>query len=120
MEKLKLGFAGLVVGILSGLLGVGGGIFIVPTLHTFFATPQHKAQAISQGVVLPTAIVSAYFYTKNGIIGKEDYTIAASMVIFSMLCAAYGVKLMKNLPATTLKKAFGFIMVVAGLKMVWG
>ena len=120
MEKLKLGFAGLVVGMLSGLLGVGGGIFIVPILLTFFATQQHKAQAISQGVVLPTAIVSAYFYTKNGIIGEADYTIAASMVIFSMLCAAYGVKLMKNLPATTLKKAFGFIMVVAGLKMVWG
>ena len=118
MEKLKLGLAGLLVGMLSGLLGVGGGIFIVPILLTFFATQQHKAQAISQGVVLPTAIVSAYFYTKNGIIGETDYTIAASMIVFSMFCAAYGVKLVKYLPATSLYNAFGLIIVVTKIKMV--
>ena len=120
MSKWKLGLAGLVVGALSGLLGVGGGIFIVPILVGIFAFQQHRAQAISQGVVLPTAIVSSYFYFQTGLIDNQSVTIAASMAVFSMVCAAYGVKVMKNLPANTLKKAFGLLMVVAGIKMMWG
>jgi Predicted permeases len=120
MSKWKLTLAGFVVGGLSGLLGVGGGIFIVPILVSFFAVQQHRAQAISQGVVLPTAIVSSFFYFKNGLIDTESISIAASMAVFSMFCAAYGVKVMKNLPANTLKKAFGALMVLAGIKMMWG
>lgn len=120
MSKWKLGVAGAVVGALSGLLGVGGGIFIVPILVGIFAFQQHRAQAISQGVVLPTAIISSYFYFQNGLIDNQSVSIAASMAVFSMVCAAYGVKVMKNLPANTLKKAFGLLMVVAGIKMMWG
>ena len=120
MNKWKLGFAGMVVGLLSGLLGVGGGIFIVPILVGLFVVQQHKAQAVSQGVVLPTAIVSSYFYFQNGLMDTSSFSIAASMALFSKFCAAYGVKLMKNLPANTLKKAFGLLMVVAGIKMMWG
>lgn len=120
MNKWKLGFAGIIVGLLSGLLGVGGGIFIVPILVGIFAVQQHKAQAVSQGVVLPTAIISSFFYFQNGLVDTNSFSIAASMAILSMICAAYGVKLMKNLPANTLKKAFGVLMVVAGIKMMWG
>lgn len=119
-SKWKLGAVGLLVGALSGLLGVGGGIFIVPILVGIFSAQQHKAQAISQGVVLPTAIVSSFFYFQNGLITNDSIGIAASMAIFSMVCAMYGVKLMKGLPAVTLKKYFGLLMVVAGLKMIWG
>lgn len=120
MSTWKLGLAGMVVGALSGLLGVGGGIFIVPILVGIFSFQQHKAQAVSQGVVLPTAIVSSFFYFQNGLITDESISIALSMALFSMVCAAYGVKVMKNLPASTLKKAFGLLLIVAGLKMMWG
>lgn len=120
MEKIKLGVAGLIVGALSGLLGVGGGIFIVPILVGIFTFAQHRAQAISQGVVLPTAIVSSFFYFQNGLIDRESSSIALFMAVFSMICAAFGVKIMKNLPANTLKKYFGLLMVVAGIKMIWG
>lgn len=120
MGKIKLGIAGLVVGALSGLLGVGGGIFIVPILVGIFSFTQHRAQAVSQGVVLPTAIVSAFFYFQNGLIGRESASIAIFMAAFSMTCAFFGVKMMKKLPASTLKKCFGLLMVVAGIKMMWG
>src|SRR5690606_2124313 len=67
LEIVALVAFGIMTGTLSGLLGVGGGIFIVPFLVLAFGMVQQDAQATSLLVVLPTAIVATHKLTKQGV-----------------------------------------------------
>jgi uncharacterized membrane protein YfcA len=56
---------GLLAGSLSGLVGIGGGIVMVPLMVLFFAMPQHMAQGTSLAV-LPASIITIWVYHKSG------------------------------------------------------
>ena len=106
---------GFCIGILSGLLGVGGGIFLVPALVTYFAIDQHKAHAISLAVVLPTAVTGALVY---GIHGDMDYSLAAKIAVGGIIGALIGARLMKKVPAAVLKRMFGVLLCLVGVRML--
>lgn len=110
---------GLVAGFIAGGLGVGGGIIIVPALVFFFGMTQHQAQGTSLAVLaIPIGfIAAAYNYHKENHI---NYKYAIILVAAFLVGSYLGSKLSVNLPAKTLKKAFGVLMLVAGLKMVLG
>ena len=114
-ESLKLTGVGFAIGIASGLLGIGGGVFMVPVMVTYFAVAQHKAQATSLAVVIPTAAVSAAVY---GLHGNIDLAVTFNLVIGSMFGAGIGARLAKKLPAVQLKRLFGVMLVLVGLRMV--
>lgn len=111
----KLVAIGFAVGILSGLLGVGGGIFLVPIMVTYYAVSQHTAQATSLAVVIPTAVSGAVVY---GWHGNLDLALTLNLVVGSMLGASLGARLAKKLPAAQLKRLFGLMLVLVGLRMV--
>ncbi len=113
--SLKLVGVGLAVGSLSGLLGIGGGVFMVPIMVTYFAVTQHIAQATSLAVVVPTGIVGALIY---GWHGNIDLGITLNLVVGSMLGATVGARLAKKLPAAQLKRLFGIMLILAGARMV--
>ena len=114
-EKVKLSGVGFFVGILSGLLGGGGGIFIVPILTTYFAVSQHMAQATSMAVVVPTGLVSSLIY---GFHGNVDIPLALNLIVGSICGASIGARLMKKISAVRLKQLFGILLMVVGLRMV--
>jgi uncharacterized membrane protein YfcA len=114
-EKGKLTGAGFIAGILSGLLGIGGGIVMVPMMVTYFGISQHEAHATSLAVIMPTAIVSSIIY---GFHGQLDFTVAANLAIGSTIGASLGAKWMKKIPAAQLKRLFGVLLVLVGLRMV--
>lgn len=114
-EQLKFSGAGFFVGVLSGLLGVGGGIFLVPIMVTYFSITQHIAQATSMAVVIPTALVSSAIY---GFHGNTDMGLAFNLVIGSICGASIGARLMKKIPAIRLKQLFGMLLIFVGLRMV--
>ncbi|SCM80374.1 putative permease [uncultured Sporomusa sp.] len=114
-EQLKYSGAGFVVGILSGLLGVGGGIFLVPIMVTYFSITQHIAQATSMAVIIPTALVSSAVY---GFHGNIDVGLAVNLAIGSMCGASIGARIMKRIPAIRLKQLFGLLLILVGLRMV--
>ncbi|SMC64435.1 sulfite exporter TauE/SafE family protein [Sporomusa malonica] len=114
-ERLKFSGAGFVVGILSGLLGVGGGIFLVPIMVTYFNITQHIAQATSMAVVIPTALVSSAIY---GFHGNVDVDLSLNLIVGSICGASLGARVMKKIPAIRLKQLFGILLIVVGLKMV--
>jgi uncharacterized membrane protein YfcA len=116
-QSQKLLAVGFAVGILSGLLGLGGGVFLVPIMVSYFAVAQHSAHATSLAVVVPSAIVSAFIY---GFHGNIDFGITLNVIIGSMFGASLGACVAKKISAAQLKKLFGVLLVVVGLRMVIG
>ena len=113
VKLLAIGFG---IGILSGLLGVGGGIFLVPIMVGYLSLPQHSAHATSLLVVLPTAIAGSFVYSQHQ---QLDYVMAFSLAIGAMVGAAVGAHFLKRIPAHQLKRYFGVMLLLVGLRMVW-
>lgn len=115
-QAAKMTATGFGIGILSGLLGVGGGVFLVPILVGFYGISQHLAQGISLAVVIPTAIVSSIIYSLHG---SVDYLTALPLILGSVVGASIGAKLMKRLPAAQLKQLFAIMLILVGIRMVF-
>lgn len=113
--NFKLVAIGFAVGVMSGLLGIGGGVFLVPIMVGYFAVSQHMAQATSLAVVIPTGIVGAMVY---GWHGNLDLPVTLNLIVGSMIGASLGARLAKKLPAAQLKRLFGIMLVLVGLRMV--
>lgn len=110
---------GVAAGFIAGGLGVGGGIIIVPALIFVFGMTQHQAQGTSLAVLaVPIGfIIAARNYHKEGLI---NYKYALILVVAFLVGSYIGSLVSINLPAKTLKKAFGVLMLVAGFKMILG
>jgi len=114
-ETWKYVGVGLGIGALSGLLGVGGGIFMVPILTSYFGIDQHLAHGTSLAVIVPTAIMGAAVYSYHG---TMDVALAAQLAIGGVVGAAIGSRVMKKIPAAQLKRMFGVMLILVGIRMV--
>lgn len=115
ISKEKCILTGFLVGTLSGFLGVGGGFILVPILVSWFLLPQHNAHAVSLAVVLPTATIGSFIYSMHG---DADFYTALLLAAGGIIGAAIGVRLMQKIPALTLKKIFGAVLLVIGIRMI--
>jgi uncharacterized membrane protein YfcA len=106
---------GVVTGILSGALGVGGGIFMVPFLVLVVGLGQHAAQATSLLVVLPTAAVGSWSLYRRGV---GDPPTALRMGVVGMVGSIAGTTLALSLPADVLRISFALLMVVVGVRLL--
>ena len=114
---LLLLLAGLVAGVLSGLVGVGGGIIIVPALMLLLGFNQHEAQGTSLGLLLlPIGILAVMNYYKQGYINIKVVLI---MAVAFTLGAWLGSKLSLSLSEVALKKIFAVFLVVIAVKMLF-
>ncbi|MFT5919747.1 MAG: putative membrane protein YfcA [Granulosicoccus sp.] len=109
---------GMCAGILSGFVGVGGGMIIVPALVFFLGYTQHLAQGTSLAMMLPPiGILAVYNYYQTG-----NTNIKAALIIsVSFFIGAYlGSKFSLSLDEKVVKKIFGVVMLLASLKMLFG
>ena len=114
---LLLILIGLAAGLLSGLVGVGGGIIMVPLFAVLLGYSQHGAQGMSLAVMLPpVTFLAAYNYHKAGAV---DWKMALIVSGVFVIAAFFGSKIAMKINETTLKKAFGFLMLVISLKMIF-
>lgn len=107
---------GLVAGLTSGLLGVGGGIVMVPMLTMGLAFTQHRAHATSLAAIIPIAAVGAAIYAING---EVDYQIAAFLAIGSLFGAPLGARVMARSGEAALKTMFGVLMLAVAVNILW-
>lgn len=109
---------GFFAGMLSGLVGIGGGIFIVPALAFFLGLSQHQAQGASLGVFLmPVGILAAYNYYKNGAFDfKYSLVIACTFVIG----AYFGSKVAMRIDEQSLRRVFGVVVFLLSIKLIFG
>jgi uncharacterized membrane protein YfcA len=108
---------GISAGVLSGLVGVGGGIIIVPSLVYFLSFSQKAAQGTSLGILLlPVGILGVLQYYKAGYIDMRS----VCLVSFGFLAGSYfGSKIALNLSQDTVKKIFAVLMLLISLKMLF-
>jgi len=112
---------GIAAGMLSGLVGVGGGIIMVPALVFFLNYNQHQAQGTSLGVLtLPVVIIaSLYYYHQCKKMGTPmDLRVIGLLGVGFVLGAYFGSKWAIALPKETLKKNFAIILFYTAFKML--
>lgn len=112
---IALAAFGLGTGAAAGLLGVGGGILMVPFLTLAVGLSQHAAEATSLVVVLPTAIVASVALRRRGV---GDLGLALRFGVVGALGGAAGALLALALPAATLRVVFATFLTVVGLRLV--
>lgn len=113
---LSLILIGLLAGVLSGLVGVGGGIIMVPLLVLLLGFNQHQAQGTSLTVlVVPVTALAVFNYYKEGYI---NWKYAAIIAVFFVVGSYFGSKLAVSIDQKMLKKIFAAILILVAGKML--
>lgn len=108
---------GLAAGFLSGLVGIGGGIIIVPVLVYFLGFSQHQAQGTTLFMfLLPIGIFGVLNYHKQGYVDYKTALIICSTFVFG---SYFGSKFAITLDQKTIKQLFGVIIILLGCKMLF-
>jgi hypothetical protein len=109
---------GLVTGILSGVIGIGGGIVMIPALVFLFNMTQQQAQGTTLAMMVPPiGFLAAYTYYKAGFV---DIKIAGVLCIGFFIGGLFGAKLSVYLPELVLKRIFAVILMLISVKMLLG
>ena len=108
---------GLLAGILSGLVGVGGGIIMIPLLIILLGLTQHQAQGTALFAMLPPiGILAAMNYFKQGFV-KWEYAVVIALTF--VIGGNFGSKLSLSLPPQTVRRVFGVVMLIGGFKLIF-
>lgn len=114
MSALAAGM-GLCAGVISGLLGVGGGILFVPALTLVLSLSQVKAEATSLLAIIPVALVGAARQHRYGNVSRKD---GAVVGVLSAAGVAGGVALANALPQRALKVLFAVVMLIVAAQFM--
>lgn len=124
---LTLAGAGLGIGFMSGLVGIGGGVLIVPLLYFFYghagwsgvelAPELHAvvAHATSLFIIVPTSALGTWTYHRAGAV---DWRAALPIAAFSVVAALAGSQLAAAIPSSLLKLGFSALLLVSGARML--
>lgn len=108
---------GLFAGVLSGLVGLGGGFVIVPALVFLFGFSQHRAQGTTLALLVPPiGILAAWTYYQRGFV---DFKAAGLICLSFFVGGLFGARLATNLPSPILEKVFGVVLLLISLKMIF-
>ena len=117
MFFLYAALIGLVSGITSGLFGVGGGVVMVPAMALLLRLDVKVAIGTSLAVIIPTALVGTF---KHHELGHVNWRVAGALVPMALVGGLLGAWLTKVLPAADLKRAFGGLLMLVGLRLLLG
>lgn len=114
-EELLYIFLGLTAGILSGLIGIGDGIIIVPALLFLFGFSQHQAQGTTLALMVPPiSPPAAWMYYKQG---NVNFEVAMRICIGFFPGGFLGAKLATVISNVALERIFGVAMLAIAIKM---
>ena len=108
---------GVLAGMLSGFMGVGGGIIIVPALVFFLQLDHHSAQGTSLAAImlLPVGAIAVYNYWKAG---KVNFEYSAVILVFFLLGSYFGSKLSLRVDPLLLKRIFAGLIIIIAIRML--
>lgn len=109
---------GVAAGCLSGFIGIGGGLLIVPALMYFMGMSQMAAQGTSLALMLPP--IGALAVMNYWRAEEVDLRAAGIMVVAFVIGGYFGSRLALSLNPMKVRLAFGIIMLYVAVRMVWG
>ncbi len=110
------GLIGLAAGVLSGLLGLGGAIVIIPALVMLLGFSQQMAQGTTLiMMVLPVGALAAWQYYQQGFVDIKTALVLAAMFFIG---GYFGAKLATHIPQEIMKKSFAVVLVLIAVK-IW-
>ena len=106
---------GLVVGIVSGVVGIGGGILFIPALVWLLGMSQHRAQGTSLGaLLLPVGLFAFMEYYRKG---NADLRVALLLAVGFLVGGYFGAAGAQHIPDLWLRRIFALTLVVIGGRM---
>src|SRR5262245_35305899 len=115
---LQLFLFGACCGVMSGMLGIGGGIILVPGLMLLFGFTQHESQGTSLAALCtPIFAFAAAVYYKYGYV---KLPVAGAVALGIMLGAYLGARAVPFIPQAWMRMAFGGLLLYMGLAFVLG
>lgn len=109
---------GLAAGVIGGMLGVGGGILMVPMLIWIAGLPDKQAKTWSLAVMIPMALAATLRNVAHqDQVGKLDLLPVGIMAIAAIAGAYFGAKFLKDFSGVTLKRLFAVLMFASAIKM---
>lgn len=106
---------GLVTGIFGGLVGIGGGVVMVPIMGRLFRVPQSSIHGTSLVAVVFSGLSGAFAYALNGTV---DYFAALILAVTASLTARVGARYCCILPGWKLRRFFGFFLIALSLLLI--
>lgn len=107
---------GVGAGVLSSILGIGGGIVLVPALVLGLGFSQHAAEGTSLAVIIPTALLGAIRHTRRG---YTDWRTGLTIGLGGMAGAPAGALVALAVEALALQRLFAVLLLVLGLRLLW-
>jgi len=106
---------GIIIGTFSGLIGIGGGVLLIPALVYFFGMSQHQAQGTSLALLLPPiGLLAVIKYYQQGYV---DFKVAAIIAVGFFVGGFLGAKLAVGIPDLVLRRIFALMMILIGVRM---
>jgi len=115
LEILELIGIGVSAGFLAGLLGVGGGILMVPAMVLLMNFGQHVAQGTSLLVIIPAALTGSITHYRNGRLLLRD---AVFLALGGAIGAVFGSVFALSVEDAVLRRLFAGLLLVSGLRIV--
>lgn len=106
---------GAIAGLLSGMLGIGGGIVIVPLMALVLGQEQHVAQGVSLAVIVPTAVVGAWTNWRKG---NVELRVALLFAVGAVVGSVLGAAAAGQLTGRHLQQLFAVVLVVLGYRVL--
>ena len=118
LQMVLVGGIGLLAGVLSGLLGLGGAIVIIPALVMFLGYSQQMAQGTTLlMMVLPVGALAAWQYYQQGFVEIKTALVLAVMFFVG---GYFGAKFATHIPQETMKKGFAIALMLIAVKIWFG
>lgn len=119
MQTLGLLVTGLLAGVMSGLLGIGGATIVIPILVIIYGVNQHLAQGTTLAMMVPPiGLLAAWHYWKHG---NVNIGWAALLVVGFFIGGLIGAYFAHLLPDLHLRKIFGIFLLLIAIRLVfWG
>ena len=113
-----LALVGVVAGALSGSLGIGSGIIVVPALVLLLGCPQKSAQGMALALMVPMAALGVWQYLRTPGV-QMNWGVVALLVLGATVGVLAGTRLMARVPNLWLQRAFAVFLLIVAARMLW-